>query len=62
MFNQSIIPQGGVLVDVGGGIGTESLTLAQFREHLVLVVQDREPVIQDAIKVLFKCDGAIMLR
>jgi len=49
-FDWAIIPNGTV-VDVGGGIGTQSLILAQEYPNLKLVIQDLPSVIEDAKKV-----------
>ena len=43
--------QNAVVVDVGGGIGSLSMTLAQNHAHLRFIVQDREKVLEDAVKV-----------
>jgi hypothetical protein len=40
-----------VVVDVGGRVGSQSLTLALHHPHLRFIVQDREPVMGDAVKV-----------
>jgi hypothetical protein len=40
-----------LVVDVGGGIGSQSMTLAQNYSHLRFVIQDREPVLKDAVMV-----------
>jgi hypothetical protein len=45
------IPEGSLVVDVGGGVGTQSLTLATQQPHLRFVVQDRESVVGDAVEV-----------
>ena len=45
------IPEGSLVVDVGGGVGTQSLTLAIHQPHLRFVVQDRESVVGDAVEV-----------
>ena len=50
-FDWKGLKQDAVVVDVGGGIGSQSMTLAQNHSHLRLVVQDREPVVKDAIQV-----------
>jgi hypothetical protein len=38
-------------VDVGGGVGSQSLTLATRFPRLCFVVQDRESVVGDAVEV-----------
>ena len=45
------LPEGALVVDVGGGVGSQSLTLATHFPQLRFVVQDREPVMGDAIEV-----------
>ena len=45
------LPEGSLVVDVGGGVGSQSLTLASHHPHLRFVVQDRESVVGDAIDV-----------
>jgi ubiquinone/menaquinone biosynthesis C-methylase UbiE len=45
------LPEGSLVVDVGGGVGAQSLTLATHFPQLRFVVQDREPVVRDAIEV-----------
>jgi hypothetical protein len=45
------LPEGSLVVDVGGGVGAQSLTLATHHSHLRFLIQDREPVIRDAIAV-----------
>ncbi|KAH9993365.1 O-methyltransferase [Russula vinacea] len=44
------LPQGSLVVDVGGGVGSQSLVLAQHHPHLRFVVQDRESVVGDAVE------------
>jgi hypothetical protein len=39
------------VVDVGGGVGAQSLMLANHHPQLRFVVQDRESVVSDAIEV-----------
>jgi hypothetical protein len=45
------LPEGSLVVDVGGGVGSQSLTLATHFPHLRFVVQDREAVVADAVEV-----------
>ena len=47
------LPEGSlpVVVDVGGGVGSQTLTLAKHHPHLRFVVRDRESVVGDAIDV-----------
>jgi hypothetical protein len=42
------LPPGSLVVDVGGGVGAQSLTLARRHPNLRFVVQDREGVVGDA--------------
>ncbi|KAF8259331.1 O-methyltransferase [Lactarius quietus] len=42
------LPLGSVVIDVGGGVGSQSLTLARRHPNLCFVVQDREAVIANA--------------
>jgi len=42
------LPPGSLVVDVGGGVGSQSLTLARRHPNLRFVVQDRDTVIGDA--------------
>jgi tRNA G46 methylase TrmB len=45
------LPQGSLVVDVGGGVGAQSFTLAKHHPQLRFVIQDRESVVGDAIEV-----------
>ena len=45
------LPEGSLVVDVGGGVGAQSLTLAQHHPQLRFVIQDRESVLGDATDV-----------
>ena len=45
------MPKNSVVVDVGGGIGSMSVMLAQAFPHLRFVVQDRAGVVAIAPKV-----------
>ncbi|KAH9007907.1 O-methyltransferase [Lactarius hengduanensis] len=42
------LPPGSLVVDVGGGVGSNTLTLARRHNNLRFVVQDREAVVGDA--------------
>ncbi|KAG6895118.1 hypothetical protein C0992_003090 [Termitomyces sp. T32_za158] len=42
------LPQGSIIVDVGGGIGTSSLAVAKKNDHLKLVVQDLPTICAEA--------------
>ena len=54
-FGWEHLPEGSLVVDVGGGVGSQSLTLATHHPRLRFVVQDREAVVGDAIGV---CESA----
>ncbi|KAI0359496.1 S-adenosyl-L-methionine-dependent methyltransferase [Trametes cingulata] len=47
-FPWAELPQDSVLVDVGGGIGSTSLTVAQAHPHIKVVVEDRPQVVEIA--------------
>ncbi|KAI0346013.1 S-adenosyl-L-methionine-dependent methyltransferase [Trametopsis cervina] len=49
-FEWQKLGQGAVVVDVGGGIGSQSLALAKTFKHLNFVLQDRQPVLDSAQK------------
>ncbi|KAI0049517.1 S-adenosyl-L-methionine-dependent methyltransferase, partial [Auriscalpium vulgare] len=49
-FDWEGLKQGSVVVDVGGGVGSQSLTLAKKHKHLHYIVQDRAPVVENATK------------
>ena len=40
-----------MLVDVGGGIGAQSILVAQAHPHVHVVVEDREQVVSTAVSV-----------
>ena len=50
-FDWEGLPEGSVVVDVGGGVGSQTLTLAQRHKHLKFVVQDTEATRPNAINV-----------
>lgn len=45
-FDWSTVPKGGLIVDVGCGIGNVSLEVAKIRPDLQIVLQDRPQVIE----------------
>ncbi|KAJ6601633.1 O-methyltransferase [Mycena sp. CBHHK59/15] len=47
-FKWNSLPENSVVVDVGGGVGSMALVIAQAVPHIKLVVQDRASVIDDA--------------
>ena len=51
MYGWGNLLEGSLVVDVGCGVGSQSLTLATHHPHLHFIVQDREAVIGDAIQV-----------
>ncbi|KAF8489526.1 S-adenosyl-L-methionine-dependent methyltransferase [Russula emetica] len=44
------LPEGSLIVDIGGGVGSQSLVLANHHPHLRFVIQDRESVVRDAVE------------
>jgi len=49
-FDWESVPDGGQVVDVGGGVGSISMRLANAYPKLNIVVQDRPPVIEEGVK------------
>lgn len=49
-FKWSSLPQNTLIVDVGGGVGSTSLEIAQANSHLVFVIQDRPAVVREGEK------------
>ena len=45
------VPNGGLVVDVGAGVGNVALQIARARPDLHIVIEDRPPVIEQAKKV-----------
>ena len=45
------LPEGSLVVDVGAGVGSQSLVIAKHHPQLRFVVQDRKAVLRDAIEV-----------
>ena len=54
-FSWADLPRGAVLADVGGGIGSQSILVAQAHTHIQVVVEDREQVVSTArsVRVLY---------
>ena len=50
-FSWEDLPQGSVLVDVGGGIGAQAVVVADAHSHIHVVVEDRAQVISTAASV-----------
>ncbi|KAA1468514.1 O-methyltransferase [Dentipellis sp. KUC8613] len=49
-FDWKDLKDGAVVVDVGGGVGSQCLTLAEDFSHLNFIVQDRAPVVAEGEK------------
>ena len=47
-FDWNALPEGSIVVDVGGGLGNMTMALSQKYKHLKYVVQDRHAVIKAA--------------
>jgi O-methyltransferase domain len=47
-FKWDSLPEGAVVVDVGGGIGSSSMVVAKANPKLKIINQDRAPVIEHA--------------
>ena len=54
-FDWKSLPKNGIVVDVGGGVGSSSLVIARANPDLKVVVQDRSTVLDDAVKVICSC-------
>lgn len=50
-FDWQGLPDGSLVVDVGGGVGSQTLTLAKKFKHLNFVIQDTEATRPNAIRV-----------
>lgn len=50
-YDWKSLPQDALVVDVGGGIGSASLALAKDHFNLKIVIQDRQPVVENGIAV-----------
>lgn len=53
-FDWSSVPSGGILVDVGGGLGHISMEVAKIRPDIHVVLEDRPPVV-DRAKIVCSC-------
>lgn len=52
------LPEDGIVLDVGGGIGNASLSIAQTNEKVKIVVQDVAPVAEAGKEVSYTfCSG-----
>lgn len=58
-FDWKDLKQDAVIVDAGGRIGAQSMTLARNYSHLRFVVQDREQVVKDAVQVRLLCTHSL---
>ncbi|KLO10090.1 S-adenosyl-L-methionine-dependent methyltransferase [Schizopora paradoxa] len=59
-FDWNAIPEGGKIVDVGGGIGAISIELAKAAPKLKFVVQDRAAAVEDGRKRLEGSDSELL--
>lgn len=50
-FDWKALPKDSIVVDVGGGVGTSSLVLAETFPELKIVVQDRPSVVEEGTKL-----------
>ncbi|KIP10249.1 hypothetical protein PHLGIDRAFT_85462 [Phlebiopsis gigantea 11061_1 CR5-6] len=48
-FDWDALESGSIVVDVGGGIGAQSMAITQTFPHLRVIVQDREQTVKDAV-------------
>ena len=51
-FDFASLPQSSVIVDVGGGVGTVARLLTTKFDNVNVIVQDREEVVEEGIKVI----------
>ncbi len=50
-YDWKSVPERGVIVDVGCGLGHVSLDIASVRPDLIFILEDRAVVLQDTDKV-----------
>ncbi|KAF8326437.1 S-adenosyl-L-methionine-dependent methyltransferase, partial [Amanita rubescens] len=50
-YDWKSLPQDALVVDVGGGIGSAPLALARDHSNLKIVIQDRQPVVENGIAI-----------
>lgn len=50
-FDWDALPSGSLIVDVGGGIGSQSLIVAESHPHLNFIVQDQTAMMKGATAV-----------
>jgi precorrin-6B methylase 2 len=63
-FDWSQLPQDALLVDVGGGNGSESFEIAKKASHIKIIVQDREETIKQVttpVPRFFPSIGSVVL-
>ncbi len=60
-FDWESVANGGHVVDVGGGVGTVSMRLASAYPDMNIVVQDREQVVKEGLKVFHSKEGVLKI-
>ena len=58
-FDWRSLPKGALVVDVGGGVGTVVSVLVKALPDLMFVIQDRQAVIEDGLKVRPVASGSL---
>jgi hypothetical protein len=66
-FKWSALPEKTLIVDVGGGIGSISLEIAQANPHLRFLIQDKQAVIREGeqvslVEVVFHRDLTVLVQ